>query len=247
MKLKHLALLPFFISALQINAQSLQLHYDARHTLDSRRNTKNFPTLYFEYFKTLDTGTTFIKPGSFLLKLQADLMGEQSNIGKYYMQISQEVRFWKPKVFVNLQFSGGLGITTPREYSYYIINTYSVGVSYPFKWGSAYLSSVLNFRYIPYKKPSKDPFYTLYYYKALWNYKAELAGDFSVWTENRDHGDELTAHLKGKQFFFFAEPQFWLNVNKTLALGTKINMFYHVLTNDNDFQVYPTAAIRIKL
>jgi len=83
----------FFV--IQVNAQSLQLHYDARHSIDPGRNSKNFTTLYFEYFKTLDTGKFFVKPGAFLLKLQADFAGEQSNIGKYYMQVSQEIRFWK--------------------------------------------------------------------------------------------------------------------------------------------------------
>ena len=241
-------LLPFLIIyTTYLKAQSLQLHYDARHTFDAKRNPKNFPTLYFEYFKTLDTGKAFVKPGSFLLKAQTDFAGDQANIGKYYMQVSQELRFWKPKVFINLQYSGGLGITTPRQYSYYILNTYSVGVSYPFKLWSAYMSSVLNFKYVPYAKPSKDFLYTLYFFKGLWNYKTEFAGDFSVWTENKDHGDDFTAGQQGKRFFFFAEPQFWYNVNRSFAFGTKFNTNYHVLTNDNVLTVYPTAAIRVKL
>jgi hypothetical protein len=242
-------LLPVFLllSALRINAQSLQLHYDTRHTLDPKRNDKNFATLYFEYFKTPDTGKLFIKPGSFLLKLQADMNGDKSNIGKYYMQVSQEVRFWKPKLFINLQYSGGLGVTNPRQYSYYILNTYSVGLSYPFKWGSAYLSSVLNYKYVPYTKPSHDFLYTFYFYKGLFNYKAEFAGDFSIWTENKNHGDDYTKALHGKRFYFFAEPQFWYNLNKTIALGTKLNTNYHVLTADNVLQLYPTVAVRVKL
>jgi len=230
-----------------IKAQTLQLHYDARHTLDPSRNSKNYATLYFEYFKTPDTGKLIIKPGSFLLKLQADFTGEQQNIGKYYMQVSQEVRFWRPKVFLNLQYTGGLGITNPRQYSYYIVNTYSVGISYPFKLGSAYMSSVLNFRYVPYTKPSRDLMYTLYFYKGLFNYRAEFAGDFSLWTENKDHGDELTANLHGKRLSFFAEPQFWYNVNRTFAIGTRVNTNYHVLTTEDVLQIYPTAAIRVKL
>jgi hypothetical protein len=179
--------------------------------------------------------------------VQADFVGDKANIGKYYMQVSQEVRFWRPKVFLNLQYSGGLGITKPREYSYYILNTYSVGVSYPFRWGSAYLTSVLNFKYLPYDKPSKDFLYTLYFYKGLWNYKAELLGDFSVWTENKNHGDEYTTSLHGKRFYFFAEPQFWYNLNKPLAFGTRINTNYHVLSTEDVLQVYPTVAVRIKL
>jgi hypothetical protein len=120
-------------------SQTLQLHYDIRHTVDPKRNTKNFPTLYFEYFKSQDSGKSFIKPGSFLLKMQADFLGEKDNMGKFYMQVSQSFRFWKPKIFLSLQYSGGLGITEPKQYSYYLANTFSAGLEYPFKWGSAWM------------------------------------------------------------------------------------------------------------
>lgn len=228
-------------------SQSLQLHYDFRHTIAPNLNPKNFPTLYFEYYKLLDTGKAFVKPGSFLLKTQADFTGDQDNIGKYFMQVSQEFRFWKPKFFIDLQYSGGLGIATPRQYSYYILNTYSAGISYPFKIGQAYLSSILFYRYVPYKKPSNDFLYTMYFYQGIFKYKAELAGDFSIWTENKNHGDEATAGQSGKRFFFFAEPQAWYNINKRFSAGSKVNLFYHVNTADNIFEIYPTAAIRWKL
>ncbi|NCD70087.1 DUF5020 family protein [Mucilaginibacter sp. R11] len=218
-----------------------------RHTIDPKRNPKNFPTLYFEYFKTLDTGRAFIKPGSFLLKTQADFTGDKDNIGKYYMQVSQEFRFWRPKVFLDLQYSGGLGITTPKQYSYYIVNTYSAGISYPFKIGQSYLSAILFYKYVPYPKPSNDFLYTMYFYRGLFNYKAEFAGDFSIWTENRNHGDDATAGLSGKRFYFFAEPQVWYNLSKRWAVGSKVNMFYHVNTTDDVFEIYPTAALRCKL
>jgi hypothetical protein len=61
-------LLSFMLSlcAVTVSCQTLQLHYDLRHTLDPARNVKNYPTLYFEYFKNQDSGKAFIKPGSFL-------------------------------------------------------------------------------------------------------------------------------------------------------------------------------------
>ncbi len=228
-------------------SQTLQLHYDTRHTIDPKRNSKNFPTLYFEYFKNQDSGKSFIKPGSFLLKTQADFLGEKHNIAKFYIQVSESFRFWKPKIFLNIQYSGGLGITEPKEYSYYIVNTYSAGLSYPFKLGDAYLSSVISVKHVTYDKPSNDLLCTLYWWKGLWNYKAEFSGDFSFWTENKNHGDDLTLNLRGKRFSFFAEPQFWYNVNKVFALGTKWNTFYHILSSENILQVYPALAVKCKL
>jgi hypothetical protein len=228
-------------------AQTLQLHYDIRHSIDPKYNVKNFPTLYYEYFKSQDSGLSIIKPGSFLLKMQADFLGQKDNMGKFYMQVSQSFRFWKPKIFLNLQYSGGLGITEPKQYSYYISNSFSLGLAFPFKLGEAYLSGVLNFKYLPYDKPSYDGLFTMYWWKGIWNYKVEFSGDLSIWTDNRNHGDIYTKDLSGKRFYFFAEPQFWYKLNNVFSFGTKVNMNYHVLTYDNVLQVYPTIAVRCKM
>jgi len=230
-----------------LSAQNLQLHYDLRHTVDPAENPHNFPTLYYEYFKTRDSGQAFIKPGNFLLKTEADLLGEDNNIGKFYLQVSQSFRCWTPKIFLQLQYSGGAGITNPKQYSYYLTNTYQAGGEIPFQWKGAYLTTVLDYRYVSYNKPTNDPIFTQYWWKGLLHYKLELAGDFSVWTENKNHGDETTAGLKGKRFFFFAEPQLWYNLNKTIALGSKLNCYYHVNTTANIVEAYPTLAIKAKL
>ncbi len=245
--MKWLLLLIYCIVSHVTFSQTLQLHYDARHTLDPKHTKRNFVSLYFEYFKMQDSGHSYMKPGSFLLKTQADFWGKNNNMGQLYLQASQTVRFWQPKVFINLQYNGGLGITEPKEYSYYITNTYSAGISYPFRWKNTYLSSVLNYKYLPYHKKSHDFLYTMYWYNGLWNYKAELAGDFSIWTENKNHGDDYTKDLHGKRFYFFAEPQFWYKINSAFSAGTKVNMNYHVLTTNSVFQIYPTIALKWKL
>jgi len=235
------------IATTLLPAQELQLHYDPRHTLDPSHNAHNYPTIYFQYFKDQDSGHAFIKPGSFLLKIQTDLQGAGHNISQAYIQISQSFRCWKPPVFLSLQYSGGLGVTDPKQYSYYINNAFSLGLSYPFQWKGAWLSAVLDYKYIPYAKPTHDPLFTLYWWSGYFHYKLEFAGDFSAWTENKDHGDAYTAGQRGKRFFFFAEPQLWYNINKTFSLGTKINMYYHINIPDDRFQTYPTLAVRCKL
>jgi len=48
---------------------------------------------------------------------------------------------------------------------------------------------------------------------------------FQIGTALPGHGDEATEGLKGKRFFFFAEPQIWYNLNKTMALGSKIDCY----------------------
>jgi hypothetical protein len=229
------------------SAQVLQFHYDGRKTIDPKHNNRNFCTLYFEYFKTQDSGKHFIKPGSFLLKMQSDFRDQKNNMGQFFMQVAQTFRCWQPKVFLNIEYKGGLGLTQPREYSYVIANTYSIGVSYPFRLGNAYMSTVLSYKYVSYSKGSRDWIFTVYCWKGMLNYKAELAGDFSLWTENRNRGDAFTANGKGKRFYLFAEPQFWYNLTPVLGLGTKVNTYYHVLIPENKLLVYPTLAVRCRI
>jgi hypothetical protein len=241
-----LLLLLCFLSTLSFG-QSFQLHYNLRHTLDPEHNNKNYPTLYFEYFKNIDTAKTPGHLGPFLLKTQADFTGDQSNVGQFYVQVFQQFRFWRPKLYLSVQYSGGLGVTDPRQYSYYINNSYSLGVSVPFKLGGAFVSAGLDYKYTAYQRPSGDPFFSFYFWRGLFNYHAEFAGDFTVWTQNRNHGDDLTRDSNDKTMLFFAEPQFWYKLDKDVAIGSKVNLYYHILRTDNSLQVYPTAAIRVRL
>jgi Domain of unknown function (DUF5020) len=241
-------LLPVFsLVCLTSFSQNIQLAYDLRHTTDPRNNPKNYPTLYFEYFKSQDSGKAFIKPGSILFKMQADAFGPGTNTSKMYFQVSQTLRFWEPKIFLHLSLSGGLGVTEPKQYSYYILNTYAAGISWPFQWKGGYYSLVLDYKYLPYAKPSSDFLWTFYFYKGFFNYRCELLGDFSFWTENKNHGDLYTEHLNGKRFFLYGEPQFWCRVAGGFSIGARINVYYHIYTTENILQVYPAAGIRWKL
>jgi Domain of unknown function (DUF5020) len=235
------------IAAQASNAQNLQLHYDLRHTVSPKTNPANFPTLYFEFWKMRDSGQHLIKPGAFLLKTEADLLGAGNNIGKFFMQVTQSFRAWTPKIFLQLQYSGGGGITEPKQYSYYITNTYQTGAELPWHWKNAWLTTVLDYKYVSYPKPTRDPIFTQYWYKGFLHYTLEFAGDFSLWTENKNQGTETTAGLTGKRLFFFAEPQVWYNLTHILALGSKLNCYYHVNIPANVFQAYPTLAVKVKL
>jgi hypothetical protein len=222
-------------------AQTLQLHYDFRHTVDPSHNSMNFPTIYFEYFKQKDTAS-----GSFFMKMENDLNGQNHNIGKFYTQLTQSFKFWKPKVYAQVQYSGGLGISEPGSYPYYIANAFSVGPVYPFQWKGAWFSTALSYTYNAFKKPSNDFLYSFYWGRGFWNYKVEFSGDVELYSMNRNTGDSFTSNLGGKSIAFFGEPQVWFRIHKGFALGSKINLYYHVLTNEDLFQVYPTLAVRFK-
>ena len=230
-----------------IFAQSLQLHYDLRHTIDPKHNPQNFPELFFEYFKSQTDTSSFIKPGSFLFKAETDMKGYKNNIGNAFIQVTQTFRLWRPKIFVGVQYSGGLGVTEPRQYSYYINNSFAIGPNYNFQWKGFYCSTSVYYTYNMRKKPSNDVMLTFYWWKGLFNYKLEFNGDFELYTLNKNTGEDFTKDLRGKTVSFFGEPQVWYNVNKSIALGSKQLLYYHVNTTENLFQVYPTVAIKVKI
>ena len=196
---------------LSVHAQNLQVVYP--------------PVIYFEYWNPGDS----THRGPFLMKLEADLSSPKDNIGKSYVQFSQAIRFWKPKVYLAVQYSGGLGT------NYSIANAYSIGVSVPF---SGYNLLVL-YTYNAFPRPSQDPLVSFYWWKGLHHYKWELSGDINGYTLNKNP--------HGKWLCFFGEPQLWYNVCKHLSLGARVNLYYNDLALDNCFQWGPTIGLKYKL
>jgi len=239
--MKYLLIICSLLVTSAVPAQTLQLHFDARHTLDPSHNPENFPTIYFEYYRQAkDTS------GAFFMKTEADMQGAGHNIGKFYTQLSQSLRFWKPKVYAQLQYSGGMGIAEPGSYGYYITNAFSAGMVYPFQWKGAWFSTSILYTYNAFKKASNDVMYSLYWGKGFWNYKIEFSGDIEVYTLNKNLGDAYTANLHGKRLAVFGEPQVWFKVHNGFSVGSKINLYYHVLTDQNLLQIYPTMGARFK-
>jgi hypothetical protein len=221
------------------SSQNLQLHYDFRHSLNPGLNTVNFPSLSFEYFKLIDTVGT----GSFLLKVQTDFNGKNHNVGQVFTQVSQTLRFWKPKIFLCLDYSGGLGVT-PSAFGFYIPNSFGIGISYPFQWNGAWLAANFLIRYNAFDKSSYDPQFTFYFGKGISNYRFFVSGSFVFWTQNRNKGDSYTQNQRGKKFAFFGDPQFWVNIKNGFSVGSRINVYHHLLTEGNQVQFYPTLGIK---
>lgn len=235
--MKNLLFFPMVCFTLLLEAQQIQLHYDFRHSIHPRLHSRDFPSLTFEYFKGNDS------TGSFLLKMQTDFTGEKGNPGQVFLQVSKSIRFWKPKVFLALNYTGGLGIAPPA-YGYYISNSFGAGIGYPFQWKGAFLNVNMGYRYNTFTKPSHDVQLNFYFFKGFFNYKLQTAGSIVAWTQNRDQGIDYTKGMRGKKYAFFGDPQIWLKVKNGISAGSRINIFYHVLTDDNKIQIYPTLALR---
>lgn len=227
----------FFLLSYPIWAQQLQFHFDFRHTIDPKINRTNYPSLTFEYFKANDT------IGSFLLKIQNDFNGEQKEMGQTFLQVSKSLRYWKPKVFLTLSYSGGLGIAPP-SYGFYINNAFGMSLSYPFQWKGTWITTQFGYRYNAFSKPSHDFQLVFYFWKGLINYKLQISGSIVSWSQNRDLGTNFTEGMSGKKFAFFGDPQIWWKLGSKVSVGSRFNLFYHVLTDDHTLQFYPTIGIK---
>jgi len=234
--MKHLVILIAMGLPLMLHAQQLQLHYDLRHTTYPKLNAKNYPALAFEYFKNLDSAK-----GSFLVKVQADLNGAHNNVGQIFLQLSQNLRFWKPKVQLALTYSGGVG-TTPTAYGFYINNSFGIGAAYPFQWKGGFFSTSLVLRYNAFDVPSYDPQFSFYFGKGYNHYKIFVSSSFTFWTQNNNIGTEFTKELRGKSFKFFGDPQIWYRIKNGFSLGSRVYIFYHVL--NEEIQLYPTIGTK---
>lgn len=237
--MKQLICIALVLSVAVADAQNLQIHYDFRHSIDPERNPTNFPGFSFEYFKQIDT----LGSGSFLLKIQADLHGNKNNVGQVFTQLSQSIRFWKPRIYLSFNYSGGLGVT-PSSYGFYLVNSFGAGIAYPFQWKGAWLSASVLYRYNAFDKPSYDPQLTFYFGKGFFNYTIFTAGSFVFWTQNKNQGTVFTQNLRGKKLAFFGDPQIWFKIKNGVSMGSRVNVFYHILSEDRRIQCYPTVGLK---
>jgi hypothetical protein len=195
--------------------------------------------LSFEYFREIDTSGT----GSFLMKLQTDLSGKNYNAGQIFTQLTQTIKFWKPKVYLGLSYSGGLGVTSSSS-GFYITNAFGLGISYPFQFKGAWISTNLLLRYNAFDSPSYDPQLTVYFGKEFFNYRLFLSGSFTFWTENKNQGNDYTKNLRGKKFAFFGDPQIWVKIHKGISVGSRISVLYNLVAEKNQIRNYPTIGLK---
>jgi Domain of unknown function (DUF5020) len=240
--MKYLLCSALILLTMPVFPQNIQLHYDLRHSLDPNLNPKNFPSFSFEYFKNIDT----LNNGSFLLKLDSRLDGKKSNMGQVFTQLSQSIKFWKPKIYLSLTYSGGLGVTS-TNFGYYLSNSFGIGSAYTFQLNGAWVSVCAYFRVNVFDKPSYDPQATLWFGKGFLNYKIYFAGSFVFWSQNRNQGDDATRDLRGKKIAFFGDPQIWFRIKGGFSAGSKINVYYHLLSDNNQIQFYPTLGLKYQL
>ena len=234
----------WIVSAVAIPAAhadvSVDWLYDFRHATDPQDNANNFPVLELKVFFPQSFG-------SFLMKEEIDLDGENHNATQMYSELSQSVRLgsatlWGKPLFVHLGYSGGLGLFGNGAGAFYIRNAYNVGLEYPFEVRQAFCNAYVALRYTAFAKPSYDPMVSLYAGRYFFNYELLIAHSLEAWTTSNDQGG---APARGGRFASWElESEAWYKIAGDFYTGTYVRTTRNVYAVSNRWVVFPSVGVR---
>jgi len=229
---RQLALAVLLGTAVSIQAQNIQLHYDfGRHVYTSEESERQPLTITLEQFKA-------DKWGSWFYFVDVDL--SQHFTESAYTEISREFRFGSQSPFAaHIEYDGGLNRNGSFQQAALL--------------GAAWNGHTADFTktcsvQLLYKRYFKSYDHTSSYHSVqltgVWSTtfahgKCTFRGFIDLW-----RGEKPDGH---GQLVLLTEPQFWLNVNKHLSVGTEwelSNRFIYNTTSDRSFFWNPTLAVK---
>ena len=224
------------LSALSLQAQNLQLHFDPRGSIHGDDVfASNYMTATFEMYKADQWGSTF-------MFVDADFNLSHGNIGMMYAEIARTFKINDFPLMPHIEFNGGLGlfeIGNEVGGGYSIPNAYLVGLSYPFQLGNAFMGTYVAYKYNAFKEASHDVQWTLTWTANCANNKLTLCGFADLWTENKNPMDADST----KKVVFVAEPQVWYNTTSHFSLGGEVEISSN-FAGSNKLLVCPTLGMK---
>lgn len=199
---------------------NLQLHYDFGAG-------RNYLTSTIERFKPDTYGSTFFF---------VDMNYGASGPIEAYFEIARELKFWDGPFSAHVEYNGGLH--SQPGLAFQINNAYLLGGTY--SWNNSNFSKGFSVSAM-YKNIQKndEPHnfqLTGVWYMHLFKGKFSFTGFADFWKEKSLVGN----------YIFLSEPQFWYNINKTLSVGSEIELGYNFAAVEG-FKVCPTLAVKCNL
>jgi len=235
-----LSILPRPASAASQADVSVDWLYDFRHVTDPQDNGNNFPVVELKVFVPRSFG-------SFLMKGEIDLDGQNHNASQMYTELSQSIQLgkatlWNKPLFVHLGYSGGLGLFGNGAGGFYIHNAYTVGLEYPFEVNQAFCNIYVALRYTALAKPSYDPMLSVYAGRYFFNYRLLIANSLEGWTTSTDPFG--ASSRSGKLVSWELESEAWYKIAKDFSVGTYVRTTRNVYAISNRWVVYPSIGVR---
>lgn len=215
-----------------LSAQNLQLLYDFGEDRDYLTST-------LEFFKIDGLGRTF-----FFVDMNYDANGVKG-VSESYFEFARSFDIDKSlPVGLHFEYNGGQGqFATPEGNQAYTINdAYLSGLD--FYWTSEDFSKGLTlqllYKYI--RDKNDDAFQiTLVWFANLMEGKVTINGFADFWREDNDFDFNGSVDA---DYVFLTEPQFWYNLNPSIAVGSEIEFGYN-FGGVEGWKVCPTVAAKI--
>jgi hypothetical protein len=215
-------------------------------TLVSYSSIAQFKDVQFHYeLGTFKAGEKVIKRNFFKTKLQVlhrDSLGltymnteldyNSKNKGMSFSQFTL-LRSLKLPFLKYVQPSVGHAAALGRD------NTFFAGVLVPAKFGKVVVLPLFLYAHTRSAK-SADARIMVGVNARLFNSRVQIFGFASTWTSDKSP----LAEVKGKRIGWQFTPQIWFHVNKSFAVGTKLDYSRNLYSADGTNDFLPTTGIR---
>jgi hypothetical protein len=220
------------VTALNVEAQDVQLHYDlGRNLYPDEEAGRQKVTMTLEHFKIDEWGSWFYF---------VDVDFSRKFTESAYTEVSREFNFYSGSPYAfHVEYDGGLSKN----------GSFQQAVLAGVAWNGYIPSSSTTYSLqLLYKRYFKSYNYTSAYHSmqltGVWNMpfaggKCAFSGFIDFW-----RGEKANGH---GQLVFLTEPQLWYNATKHLSIGTEWEVsdnFVFNQYNDKTFFVNPTIAVK---
>lgn len=229
------------VAALAASAQNIQIHYDfGKHIYSEKESNRQDVTVTYETFKA-------DKLGSWYYFVDVDV-NRDGTIGAY-TELSREFTFKKlcdaSSLAAHAEFDGGLSSSGGVFQSAMLIGP-------AWNWHNADFSKTLSVQAL-YKQffgqKGRNHGYASFQLTGVWGLNFcnnwTFSGFFDLW-----RGEKANNH---GCLVFLTEPQLWYNINKTISVGTEVEMSNNFIFqaiapfSNNKFYINPTLAVKFNL
>jgi hypothetical protein len=218
-----------FCLVLAGTAQNVQLHYDLGEG-------RSYLTSTVEMFRPDKYGSSF-----FFIDMDYGV-GDVEGVSLAYWEFARGLKFWDNPFELHLEYNGGFGRNSNGS-SYGINDAWLFGGNYT--WNTADFSKIFTLQAMYKNIRGKND--ASFQVTGVWtvqcfNSKVTFNGFADFWRE--DNNFFLNAPLGTEtKFVFLAEPQLWYNFNKSLSLGTEVEVASNFALHKG-FKVCPTIGAK---
>lgn len=229
---KVLLLLMVFVSAMVLQAQNIQMHYDMG-------KDRGYLTSTIEMFKPDKTGNTF-----FFVDMDYGT-GNVEGVSLAYFEIARCFKLGKTPFSWHGEYNGGLLQDNAKD-AYTIDDAWLTGLDY--SWNSSDFSKGFSLKAL-YKninntvdgKPNSFQLTAVWHVNFAKN-KLSFTGFADFWKEKTNYF--VNAELGTEtDFIFLSEPQIWYNFNKNFSVGSEVEVASNFALHKG-MKLCPTAAIK---